>query len=326
MTASRREPPTPPRRGRRSRADRSLALRSVPPDGGEARPAWLIARETADQTLAIGLRRPWFGDLYHFTLRIPWWCFLAGGVALYIGANAGFALLYLLQPGAVANARPGSFADAFFFSVQTMATIGYGQLVPATLYANLVVTIETAFGLLFLAMATGLVFARFSRPTARILFSRVAVIGPHNGRPTLSLRLANQRRNQILQAEVAVTLLRDEQTAEGVMLRRFYELPLTRYRTPVLAMTFTVMHEIDQGSPLHGASAASLEADNAELVVTASGIDETIAQRVHARTSYLPHEILWGHRFVDVIGWTDDGSRVIDYRRFHDTVPLASEP
>jgi len=297
-------------------------LRNTPPEGGDARPARLIARGTADQTLALGLPRPWFGDLYHVALRIPWWRFLLGGVALYIAANAGFAALYLVQPGAIAHARPGAFADAFFFSVQTMATVGYGQMAPATLYANLIVTAETAVGLMFLALATGLVFARFSRPTARMLFSRVAVIGPHNGQPTLSFRLANQRRNQILQGEVAVTLLRDEQTAEGVLLRRFYELTLTRYRTPVLAMTFTVMHEIGRDSPLYGASAASLEADNAELIVTASGIDETIVQPVHTRTSYLPHEILWNHRFVDVIGWTDDGRRVIDYRRFHDTVPL----
>src|SRR5207249_775298 len=185
-----------------------------PPGGGEARPARLIARETADETLALGLPHPWFGDLYHFALRIPWWRFLLGGAVLYVAANAIFALLYLLQPSAILNARPGSFADAFFFSVQTMATVGYGQMSPATLYANLIVTIETAVGLGSFAVAAGLVFARFSRPTARILFSRVAVIGPYNGVPTLSFRLANQRRNQILQAEVGLTLLRDERTAE----------------------------------------------------------------------------------------------------------------
>src|SRR5260370_10469230 len=158
-------------------------LRSAPPEGGKARPARLIARGTADQTLAIGLPRPWFGDLYHFMLRISWCSFLLGGVVLYIAANALFALFYLLQPGAIANARPGSFADAFFFSVQTIATIGYGQLVPATLYANLLVTIETATRLMFLATATAILFARFSRPTARVRFTRVAVIGPHTGHP-----------------------------------------------------------------------------------------------------------------------------------------------
>jgi inward rectifier potassium channel len=208
--------------------------------------------------------------------------------------------------------------------VQTVASIGYGRMYPATGYANVLMTIEAAGGLLILALATGLVFARFSRPTARIMFSRVAVIGPHNGRPTLSFRLANQRRNQILQAEVGAHLLRDEETAEGVMLRRFYELKLQRNRTPVMAMTFSVLHEIDEHSPLWGATAASLAGLNAELVVTATGIDETSADPVHARNSYLPDEILWGYRLVDIIGWTDDGRRVIDYRRFHDAEPLAA--
>src|SRR5439155_8782526 len=178
----------------------------------------------------------WLRDLYHHTLRMGWCPFLLLGGIVYIALNAGFALVYLVEPGGIANARPGAFADAFFFSVQTMASIGYGQMYPRTTYANLVMTVEAASGLFILALATGLVFARFSRPTARILFSRIAVIGPHNGRPTLSLRLANQRRNQILQAEVALNLLRDEETAEGTILRRFYELKLQRHRTPVLAM------------------------------------------------------------------------------------------
>jgi inward rectifier potassium channel len=317
-------PLTRDRRRPRSGGRPGAALRSEPPDGSDAHPPRLIARETADQTLAIGLHRPWFGDLYHVALRIPWWRFLLGGLAFYLAANAGFALLYLAQPGAIANARPGAFSDAFFFSVQTIATLGYGVMAPMTLYANIIVTIETATGLMILALATGLVFARFSRPTARILFSEVAVVGPYNGEPTLSFRLANQRRNQILEAEVAAMLLRDEYTEEGVLIRRFYDLKLARYRTAVFALSFSVMHEIDSDSPLFGASAASLQAENAELIVTASGIDETIAARVHARTSYLPQEIFWNHRFVDVIGWTEEGRRVIDYRRFHDIVPLTT--
>jgi len=312
--------------GPRSPRRPAPSLRPGPPPGGSAQPARLIVRETADRTRAIGLARPWLGDLYHFALRLPWWRFLLAGIALYLAANALFALLYLARPGSIANARPGSFADAFFFSVQTIATLGYGVMAPATFYANLIVTVETGAGLMLLALATGLVFARFSRPTARILFSRVAVVGPYNQAPTLSFRLANQRKNQIVEAEVAAILLRDERTAEGTVIRRLYDLKLGRTRTPVFALTFSVMHEIDPESPLYGATAASLEAQNAELVVTASGIDETIAQRVYARTSYLPQEIRWHHRFVDVIGWTDDGCRVIDYRRFHDTLPLEAAP
>jgi inward rectifier potassium channel len=282
----------------------------------------LVARDTADQVLAIGLRRPWFGDLYHRILTVGWQGFFAIGFAAYLATNILFALLYLVQPGAVANARPGAFADAFFFSVETISTIGYGQMVPATLYANLVMTAESAVGLFFLALATGLIFARFSRPTARVLFSRVAVIGPHNGQPALSVRIANQRQNQILAAEVTMTLVRDELSAEGELRRRFYDLPLVRDRSPVFALSFSVLHEIDRHSPLFECGAKALAAGNGELVVTASGIDETLVARVHARTSYLPDEILWNRRFVDIFGWTADGRRVIDYRHFHDTEPL----
>lgn len=299
-------------------------VRRTPPEGVTPQITHLIARDRADEVIALGLGQPWFRDLYYFALRVSWSRFLLGVVVLYGAANAVFALVYMLPGHAIANARPGSFDDAFFFSIQTMATVGYGQMWPQTLYANIVVTVESAVGLMFLAVVTGLVFARFSRPTARILFSRVAVIAPYNGVPALTVRLANQRRNQILQAEVDLALLRDELTEEGEMIRRFYDLQLARHRSPVFALTFTVMHRIDAESPLYGATAASLQAQNAELVVTASGIDETIAQRVHARTSYLSDEILWDHRFADLFGWTEDGRRVIDYRRFHDTIPLST--
>ena len=302
---------------------RTARLQAEPPDGAAPTTFRLVARDSSDQVLAVGLRTPWFTDLYYRTLTISWPRFLLNGSAVYIAGNMLFAVLYLLQPDSITNAREGSFADAFFFSVQTMATIGYGQMAPATFYANLLVTLETMFALMVVAIATGLAFARFSRPTARILFSRVAVIGPHNGRPTLSIRLANQRRNQILQAEVTLTFVRDEPTAEGDTMRRFYDLKLARHRTPIFAMTFSVMHVIDANSPLYGATAASLDAQNAELVVTATGLDETLAQTVHARTSYLPDEILWDRRFVDVIGYTKEGRRAIDYRRFHDTTELA---
>ncbi|HJU19405.1 MAG TPA: ion channel [Stellaceae bacterium] len=281
-----------------------------------------MSRETGDGIVALGLRRALLGDLYHRLLRLSWPAFLFALSTLYVGANVVFALLYLLDRGDIGNARAGDFADALFFSVQTMATIGYGRMFPATLYANLIVTVETIFGLMLLALATGLTFARFSRPTARVMFSRVAVVMPRNGVPTLMLRLANERRNQILEARVAVALVRDEYTAEGELMRRFYDLPLARRQTPIFAMTFTVMHAIEADSPLAGATAASLAADGAEIVVTVSGIDETMAQTVYARTSYLPHEVLWNHRFADIFGWTQERRRMIDYRRFHDTEPL----
>jgi inward rectifier potassium channel len=252
---------------------------------------------------------------------LPWWAFLLGLAFVYLGLNVLFATLYLRGDGAIANARPGAFSDAFFFSVETLSTIGYGQMSPATLYGNVVMTVEALFGLTLLAVVAGLVFARVSRPTARVIFSKAAVVTAYNGVPTLSFRLANQRRNQILEAQVSVTLVRDERTAEGEWMRRFYDLQLARQRSPVFAMTFTVMHPIDPASPLWNATAASLAAEAAEIVVTVTGIDETLSQAVHARTSYLAREVLWGHRFADVFTQTEDGRLAIDYRRFHDTEP-----
>ena len=240
---------------------------------------------------------------------------------VYLGLNVLFATLYLRGDGAITNARPGAFSDAFFFSVETLSTIGYGQMSPATLYGNVVMTVEALFGLTLLAVVAGLVFARVSRPTARVIFSKVAVVTPYNGIPTLSFRLANERRNQILEAQVSVTLVRDERTPEGEWMRRFYDLQLARQRSPIFAMTFTVMHPIDPASPLWNATAASLTAEAAEIVVTVTGIDETLSQAVHARTSYLAHEVVWGHRFADVFTQTEDGRLAIDYRRFHDTEP-----
>ena len=304
--------------------DQTAATPAVPGNVPRA-PTHLVQREASDRVVAIGLRDRWLGDLYHHLLTLPWWAFLLGLAAVYLGLNILFAVLYLLGDAAIANARPGAFSDAFFFSVETISTIGYGQMSPATLYGNIVMTVEAMFGLILLAASAGVVLAQFSRPTARVTFSKVAVIAPYNGVPTLSFRLANERRNQILEAQVAVTLVRDERTAEGEWMRRFYDLQLARQRSPIFAMTFTVMHPIDAASPLSGATASSLAGEAVEIVVTVTGLDETLSQAVHARTSYLAHEVLWGHRFVDVFTETKDGRLAIDYSRFHDTEPVKSE-
>jgi inward rectifier potassium channel len=282
----------------------------------------MIGRGAEEGLLRLGAGQAWYRDLYYRAFTISWPRFLVVGALVFLLVNAGFALLYRLQPGAVAGARPGNFGDAFFFSVQTIATIGYGQMWPATRYANLLVTAEVLLGMLTIALVTGLAFARFSRPTARVLFSRVAVIGPVNGQPMLSLRIANERRNQVVQAEVTLSLLRDEVTAEGHFLRRFYDLKLVRARSPVFAMTFAVMHPLDRDSPLHGATPETLAAQQAEIIVTLTGTDATLSQTIHARTSYTSDEILFDRRFADIIGVTPDGRRAIDYRRFHDTVPM----
>src|SRR5271157_83394 len=302
------------------KAVKQQAVAAIPdPHNVRPAPTRLVQRERSDRVGAIGLRTPWLGDLYHQLLTLPWWAFLLGLSGVYLGLNVAFALLYLLGDGAIANARPGVFSDAFFFSVETISTIGYGQMSPATPYGNIIMTVEALFGLALIAVSAGLMFARFSRPTARVVFSRVAVVTEYNGIPTLSFRLANERRNQILEAQVSVTLVRDERTAEGEWMRRFYDLQLARRRSPIFAMTFTVMHPINAESPLWNETPLSLAERAVEIVVTVSGVDETISHAVNARTSYLAHEVLWDRRFVDVFTETEDARLAIDYRRLHDT-------
>ncbi len=279
----------------------------------------IVQRDATEGLLRVGLRERWHQDLYHRLLTLGWRSFMLLSAVVYCAANAIFAGLYLLQPGSIANASPGSFLDAFFFSVETFATVGYGVLAPATLYANVVMTVETLVGIMTVALTTGVLFARVSRPTARVLFARVAVISVYNGQPALMVRMGNARRSQIVQAEITLTVLRSEITAEGQFMRRFYDLPLARARTPVFAMTYTAIHFIDEASPFYGVESQDLVTHEMELLVTVNGLDETMGQQVHARASYLPEEMVFGHRYADMFGVTDDGRRAIDYSRFHTT-------
>ena len=260
-------------------------------------------------------------DLYHLFLTLSWPGFIGVLGLTYLAINTLFALAYLMGGESIANANPGSFFDAFFFSVQTMASIGYGAMFPQTFYANCLVVMEAFVGLLFIAMATGMSFARFSLPTARILFSHYAVISPHNGVPTLMFRTANKRRNRILEAQLWVTLVRDETTVEGEFFRRFYDMELTRSHTPLFALSWTAMHPIDPNSPLYGETPESLTAANAELIVILTGIDEDMSQTIHARHSFISDEILWDYHFYDILGWTQDERRAIDFRNFHRVRP-----
>lgn len=272
--------------------------------------------------LGMGAWYSYWREPYHLLLTISWTGFLVIIGSFYVTINTIFAFAYLAGGDCIVNARPGSFLDAFFFSVQTLASIGYGAMYPKTIYANIIVTIEAMIGLVGIAVMTGLAFARFSRPTARVIFSRVAVITPHNGVPTLMFRTANQRRNTILEAQMRVYLMRDEVTLEGNFIRRFHELKLLRNQTPGFALTWLALHEIDESSPLYGIVPESLIQTNTMLMVSVSGIDETVSQVVHARHNYSADEILWNNSFVDIIHSTPDGHRYIDYRYFHDVLPL----
>ena len=266
----------------------------------------------------LGLPRDGWRDAYHVLLTMPLAAFLGVMAAGFLAVNGVFAVLYLLDPGGVAGARPGNVLDAFFFSVQTLGTLGYGVMSPRSLYCNLVATSETFVGLFNLAIATGLLFARISRPTARIMFSEKAVVTDLDGAPTLMFRAANRRRNLVVEAEVSVTLLHDTVTAEGTLLRRFDELAVLRSRSPLFFMTWQVMHRIDETSPLFGETRQSLLAKRAEILVGMKGLDETFVATIHARTSYTPDEMVWGRRLVDIFTVDADGRRAIDFGLFHD--------
>ena len=303
--------------GRKRR--RLVVLPEVPP--GTRRQGRLVSRNGDKGPIRLGSRGSWYTDIYHRTLVMRWPLFLLVGTALYLVLNFLFGALYWVRAGTIDHARPGSFADAFFFSIQTMATIGYGVLPPTGTYANIVVTVQTIVSLLFAALTTGLTFSRFSRPTARVTFSKVVTVAPHNGVPTLAVRLSNARRNQILEADVSIVLLRVEHTQENQMMRRFYDLPLSRGHTPIFALTFTAMHPIDEASPLHGMTPEMLEAEDAELLVTVTGLDETMSQTVHARTSYTWDEIRFGQRYRDMFGFTPEGRLVIDHDMMDEVEP-----
>lgn len=283
----------------------------------------IVPRSRAEQVRRTNLRIRWLDDVYHRALALPWWGFLGLGCCAYLVVNFIFAALYWMQPGSIGGAHPDLFSDAFFFSVQTIATIGYGQMFPATFYANVLVTMETMAGLVILALATGITFARISRPTARVMFARHPVVGPQNGVPTLSIRIANERRSQILEADVTVSLLRLETTAEGDTFRRFYDLRLLRSHTPVFALSFTLMHPIDPGSPLWGKSPSDLVAEDAQILVSVTGLEEVASQTVHARISYDAEEVRYGCRYADIFVQTADGLRAMDFSMFHTTIASA---
>jgi inward rectifier potassium channel len=284
-----------------------------------------VSRYGSSNTVRKGISySPWRYDPYHALLTISWGRFIALITVGYFIANAIFALLYLAGGDGIENARPGNFLDAFFFSVQTMASIGYGAMYPKTAYANLLVTIESIIGLLILTMASGIMFARFSLPKARVIFSRVVLITTYNNKPTLMFRVANQRQNWILEAQVRVTVVHNEYTKEGSFMRRFYDLELVRGDSPLFALSWSVMHIIDENSPLYGFTLQKMLEDEMEILVIFTGIDETVSQTIHARHSYIPDETIWNAHFVDILTRTRDGKRCVDYSKFHDFVAVSN--
>jgi inward rectifier potassium channel len=272
---------------------------------------------------AIGLERAPHKDIYHFVLGRTWPTFFLLVAVVFVVTNMLFAWLYLAEPGAVSNVRPGSFEDAFYFSVQTLATIGYGGMAPASRYGHLIVALEAIVGILMVALITGITFTRFARPTARVLFSNKVVISPRDGVPHVMFRMANWRRNRIVEARLSAVLLVTERTREGDVMRKQIDLPLVRSKTNVFFLTWSAMHLVDERSPFYGPDPLErLRTQQAELYLGLTGLDETIGQTIHVRKQYTLDDIVPNARFADVLSFTEDGTRVIDYRKFHDVVEM----
>jgi inward rectifier potassium channel len=259
-------------------------------------------------------------DFYHALLRLPWWVTVAAISGVFLCANAIFALGYMLV-GGVAHSHAGSFLDAFFFSVETMGTIGYGAMYPDSVGANVLMVAESITSLTLTALATGLVFAKFSRSTARLVFTDNAVISPINGVPTLMFRLGNQRGNQIVDTRIRVVMMRTEKLAEGGVFYRLLDLKLTRDHAVSLQRSWSAMHTIDSTSPLYGETPQTAEAKELELQVSVVGLDDITMQPVHAQHRYFTHQLKWGHRLTDVLSEDADGDLVMDLRKFQHTEP-----
>jgi len=261
---------------------------------------------------------------YHALLSMSWSAFLGAVVVTYFVLNFLFAMAYLAcGPAALIGSGLGSmggrFGQAFFFSVETFATIGYGQIAPNGVPANVVVTIEALVGLMYQALATGLLFARFTRPTAAVLFSRHAVIAPYNDGSALMFRMVNRRRNEIIQLEAQVLFSAMVADGRGGATRKYTLLPLERNKVTFFPLSWTVVHPIDGASPLAGQTRESIAAAEGEILVLLSGTDEALEQTVHARSSYKAEEIVWNARFRSMFLETDARSRVaVDITRVHE--------
>jgi inward rectifier potassium channel len=278
-----------------------------------------VVRIGGREIIAEGLRLSFWADISHRCMTASWPAFILGAAGVFLAFNAAFALIYWLGDDPISNVTNKAYIDYFYFSIETLSTAGYGDMHPQTHYGHAVAAVELFTGIFSMSLMTGLIFARFSRPSARLLFANSPVISHHEGVPTLMVRFANERHNIIGNATARLWMFRNVVTEEGLPFRRFFELPLQRHENPALALSWTLQHTLDEASPLHGMTEKDFADVDVSLVLVVSGYDVVAAQTVHARKSYDHPEIRFGHRYVDVLSTTNDGRVRIDYGRFHDT-------
>jgi inward rectifier potassium channel len=283
----------------------------------------VIGSSSGRKVITHGLRRRLLLDLYHQFMTVGWPTIFASFFGFFLVFNLLFAVVYSFQDDDIANLNPAGYWGRFFFSVETLATVGYGDMHPQTPFAHIVAALEIFVGLMSLALITGMMFARFSKPTARFVFAHNAVVRPMNGKMTLMVRAANARQNIVMEAAAQLRLLRDQVTPEGIRIRRIQDLTLVRDRHPVFLFGWTLLHVIDAASPLHGETPESLSAARAYLLLTLIGNDETTGQSLMARQEYPASALRWNYGYVDILSTDTDGIDHVDYTRFHDIEPLS---
>ncbi len=266
-----------------------------------------VVRLGGREIITEGLHLNFWADISHRCMTASWPAFIAGAALVFVAFNTVFALFYWIGHQPISNVPGGAYIDYLYFSMETLSTAGYGDMHPQTHYGHFIATVELFTGIFSMSLMMGLIFARFSRPNARLLFADNPVISSHDGKPTLMIRLANERHNIISNATARLWLFKNVVSMEGQSFRRFYELPLLRNESPALALSWTLYHILDEESPLYGLKADDLETSNASLVVVVSGYDVVAAQTVHARRSYDHPDIRFGHRYADILGTAEDG-------------------
>ena len=264
-------------------------------------------------------------DPYHLAIALTWPQFLGALLALYLSVNVVFAALLWLVPGSVGNARPDSFADAFFFSIETLATVGYGEMYPATPYAHAVVAVEIVCGVAFTAILTGLTFVRFSRPQAKLIFAQNPVVVTHHGKPTLMLRVGNGRAALLADATAKLNVLLSEVNPDGTLLRRAHELRLERAHLPIFPLSWTLMHVLDEQSPLYNYDAPRTAKADAQVFVMLEARDPTFGTMVHDIRNYRARDIRFGTRYAQAVTTAADGAPVLDLTRIGAIEPDVGE-
>jgi inward rectifier potassium channel len=279
-----------------------------------------VLRVGGREIIAEGLHLNFWADISHRCMTASWPAFIGGAVLVFIVFNAFFASFYWIGDQPISNVPGGAYIDYLYFSIETLSTAGYGDMHPQTHYGHFIAAVELFTGIFSMSLMTGLIFARFSRPNARLLFANNPVIASHEGEPTLMVRFANERHNMITNATARLWLLKKVVSAEGHSYRRFFELRLVRNEHPAFALSWTLYHILDEDSPLYGLGAEDFDESDVSFFVVVSGYDVVAAQTVHARKAYDHADIRFGHRYADILDTSEDGRIRIDYGRFHETV------